>query len=166
MGDFGSPPALPAYASPAYLHPAQSQAPHPELRARVYVGNLSFGTDAESLGLAFSHVGEIVECTVSARYYAYINDACRLVVAARTHHWLVRTISQIVIDRDTGRSKGFAFITFTSDQAAAAAIGESNKCRNGVNPLVTVREHACPRPILLCKSNARVPPAFCMNPQN
>lgn len=48
----------------AYLGPPPPQLSHAELSRRVYVGNLAFSTDAESLGLAFSHVGQIADVVV------------------------------------------------------------------------------------------------------
>lgn len=34
--------------------------------------------------------------------------------------------AQVVMDRDTGRSKGFGFVEFSDSQAASAAIAEMN----------------------------------------
>ncbi len=34
--------------------------------------------------------------------------------------------AKVILDRDTGRSRGFGFVTFTSDEAAATAINEMN----------------------------------------
>ena len=42
-----------------FVGPPPPSLTHAELSRRVYVGNLAFSTDAESLGLAFSHVGAI-----------------------------------------------------------------------------------------------------------
>lgn len=59
--------------------------------SRLYVGNLSFNSDTESVRQAFSEIGEVTDV-------------------------------HIVMDRETGRSRGFAFVTMASDQLAAEAI--------------------------------------------
>jgi RNA recognition motif-containing protein len=58
-------------------------------------------------------------------------------------HGEVRS-AQVIMDRDTGRSKGFGFVEMSSDQEALAAIGALNgKDMDGRN--LTVNE-ARPRP--------------------
>jgi RNA recognition motif-containing protein len=51
---------------------------------------------------------------------------------------------QIIIDRDTGRSKGFAFVEMATDQEAQAAIAALNGQSSNGRPL-TVNE-ARPKP--------------------
>ncbi|MFO0816013.1 MAG: RNA-binding protein [Gemmatales bacterium] len=46
---------------------------------------------------------------------------------------------QIIMDRDTGRSKGFAFVEMSNDQEAQAAIAALNGQTSGGRPL-TVNE--------------------------
>jgi len=58
---------------------------------RLYVGNLSFDTDEQTLEQAFAQCGEVAEV-------------------------------KVVVDRDTGRSRGFAFVEMGSAEAARAAI--------------------------------------------
>ncbi len=60
---------------------------------RLYVGNLSFNTSAETLRECFSEVGEVTDV-------------------------------HIVSDRETGRSRGFGFVTMGSSEAAANAISQ------------------------------------------
>ncbi len=36
------------------------------------------------------------------------------------------TEAKVITDRDTGRSRGFGFVSFSDDQAASAAINEMN----------------------------------------
>ena len=62
---------------------------------KVYVGNLSYGMDDQSLADLFSQFGTV--------------DSAR-----------------VVMDRDTGRSKGFAFVEMGSDSEAATAIEKLN----------------------------------------
>lgn len=59
---------------------------------RLYVGNLSFQTTEDSLRAAFGGDGRQV------------------------------TEVKIMLDRDTGRSRGFAFVDMASDADAASAI--------------------------------------------
>ena len=62
---------------------------------RLYVGNLSFDSTADSLRTAFAALGEVTDV-------------------------------HLVSDRDTGRSRGFAFVTMGSAQEALKAITEMN----------------------------------------
>ena len=62
---------------------------------KIYVGNISFNMDEQSLTGLFSAYGTVE----SAR---------------------------IITDRDTGRSKGFAFVEMSSDNEAATAIEKLN----------------------------------------
>lgn len=62
---------------------------------KLYVGNLSWGTNDSSLHEAFARFGEITE-------------------------------AKVITDRDTGRSRGFGFVTFTEEQSAETAASEMN----------------------------------------
>ena len=62
-----------------------------ERRMRLYVGNLSYGTNDAMLTTAFSEFGTVDEAVV-------------------------------IMDRDTGRSKGFGFVTMNNDEEAKAAL--------------------------------------------
>lgn len=62
---------------------------------KIYVGNLSYNMDDQTLGNLFAAFGS-VEST------------------------------KIVTDRDTGRSKGFAFVEMSTDSEAATAIEKLN----------------------------------------
>ena len=62
---------------------------------KLYVGNLSYSMDDQSLGELFGQFGQVE----SAR---------------------------VITDRDSGRSKGFAFVEMASDSEAAAAIEKLN----------------------------------------
>jgi RNA recognition motif-containing protein len=63
--------------------------------SRLYVGNLSFDTNAETVRTLFAEVGEVTDV-------------------------------HVVTDRETGRSRGFAFVTMGSDAEAARAITALN----------------------------------------
>ena len=58
---------------------------------KLFVGNLSWGTDDQSLRQTFEAFGEVEEAVV-------------------------------ISDRDTGRSRGFGFVTFSDDEAADTAV--------------------------------------------
>ncbi|MGZ3772594.1 MAG: RNA recognition motif domain-containing protein [Pseudobdellovibrionaceae bacterium] len=62
---------------------------------KIYVGNLSFNVDDQSLGDLFSQYGQVES-------------------------------AKIITDRDSGRSKGFAFVEMSSDSEAATAIQKLN----------------------------------------
>lgn len=62
---------------------------------KIYVGNLSYQTDEETLRKTFSQYGD------------------------------VETVN-VIIDRETGRSKGFGFVEMPNDDQAKAAIDSLN----------------------------------------
>jgi len=62
---------------------------------RLYVGNLSFDTNEETLHQAFAQFGDVQE-------------------------------ARIVTDRETGRSRGFAFVSMVDEQGAKEAIAQMN----------------------------------------
>lgn len=65
------------------------------MSTRLYIGNLSFNSNADTVREAFSAFGAIEDV-------------------------------HLVSDRETGRPRGFAFVTMGSSEAAAKAIGEMN----------------------------------------
>jgi len=84
---------------------------------RLYVGNLSFQTTEASIQNAFSQNGRQV------------------------------TSVSLVMDRDTGRPRGFAFVEMASDGDAAAAIKEMNGAElDGRQLRVNEAEDKRPRP--------------------
>ncbi len=62
---------------------------------RLYVGNLSFNSTADSIRSAFQSVDEVTDV-------------------------------HLVTDRETGRSRGFAFVTMATEAAAKKAIEQMN----------------------------------------
>ena len=65
------------------------------MSSRLYVGNLSYDTDTETLRSAFQSAGEVTD-------------------------------AHVVTDRDSGRSRGFGFVTMGSDDQAKKAIETMN----------------------------------------
>lgn len=61
--------------------------------SKVYVGNLSWSTDDQSLGDIFSEYGDVVN-------------------------------AKVITDMETGRSKGFGFVTFSSSNEADSAVAQ------------------------------------------
>jgi RNA recognition motif-containing protein len=82
---------------------------------RLYVGNLSFHSTAESVKAAFQPHGEVSDV-------------------------------HVVTDRQTGQSRGFAFVTMGTDQEAAKAIASMNGADLDGRPLrVNEAEERKPR---------------------
>ncbi|OJJ02323.1 hypothetical protein ASPVEDRAFT_41817 [Aspergillus versicolor CBS 583.65] len=64
--------------------------------SKLYVGNLSWGTNTEALRHVFSEFGQVVDAIV-------------------------------MTDRETGRSRGFGFVTFSNESEAEAAQNSLNE---------------------------------------
>lgn len=62
---------------------------------KLYVGNLPYSADDQSLAATFSECGNVQS-------------------------------AKVIMDRDSGRSKGFAFVEMSTDSEAAAAIERFN----------------------------------------
>jgi RNA recognition motif-containing protein len=65
------------------------------MSSRLYVGNLSYDTDTESLRVAFAAAGEVTD-------------------------------AHVVTDRESGRSRGFGFVTMATPDLAKKAIETMN----------------------------------------
>jgi uncharacterized membrane protein YgcG len=72
-----------------------SRAREEDMGTRLYVGNLSYDTNADAIRELFSELGEVTDV-------------------------------HVVMDRDTGRPRGFAFVTMGSQEEAEKAIRETN----------------------------------------
>ncbi|KAF7349285.1 Heterogeneous nuclear ribonucleoprotein [Mycena sanguinolenta] len=64
--------------------------------SKLYIGNLSYRTDDDSLRNCFSSFGNVIDCIVMK-------------------------------DRDSGRSRGFGFVTYSGDAEAQQAIDQMNE---------------------------------------
>lgn len=83
---------------------------------RVFVGNLSWSVDDQSLQSFFGEFGRVVD-------------------------------ARVVIDRETGRSKGFGFVTFNSSNDADSAVNSCNGADlDGRSIRVTIAEARQRRP--------------------
>ena len=78
------------------------------MNTRLYVGNLSFNTNAEGVRAAFQEFGTVSDV-------------------------------HLVSDRETGRSRGFAFVTMGTPEEASKAIDQFNNTDFGGRNL-TVNE--------------------------
>jgi len=65
------------------------------MSSKLFIGNLSWNTNTESLREAFSRFGQVTDAIV-------------------------------MTDRETGRSRGFGFVTFSDESAAAKAVEAMN----------------------------------------
>src|SRR3954447_7294489 len=65
------------------------------MSSRLYVGNLSYDTDTETLRVAFAAAGEVTD-------------------------------AHVVTDRESGRSRGFGFVTMATPDLAKKAIETMN----------------------------------------
>ncbi|GAB2210017.1 hypothetical protein Droror1_Dr00015267 [Drosera rotundifolia] len=61
------------------------------MSTKLFVGGLSWNTNDDTLGSAFSSFGEVTE-------------------------------ARVIVDRDSGRSRGFGFVNFTTEESASSAM--------------------------------------------
>lgn len=82
---------------------------------KIYVGNLSYSVDSNTLADTFAEYGTVQS-------------------------------AKVIIDRDTNRSKGFAFVEMSTSEEAARAIAELNGTELGGRQLnVTEAKPMAPR---------------------
>jgi RNA recognition motif-containing protein len=92
----------------------------PPQSARIYVGNIPWSVTDEALGAMFSPVGRVVEAKV--RTFRAGDGS----LAPSSRQLQSRAlVTQIMMDRHTGRSRGYGFVTFATVEEAVMAIRES-----------------------------------------
>ncbi|KAK9159903.1 hypothetical protein Syun_006244 [Stephania yunnanensis] len=74
---------------------------------KLFIGGLSYGTDDQSLRDAFASFGDVNE-VLKILFDLYLMG---LIGAAR-----------VITDRDTGRSRGFGFVDFATQDCASSAM--------------------------------------------
>ncbi|RWW15732.1 hypothetical protein GW17_00020416 [Ensete ventricosum] len=83
---------------------------------KVFVGGLSYGTDDQSLRETLTNFGEVVE----GKWLFFFTEKIKKLLYNQTH--MFSCAARVIMDRETGWSRGFGFVTFTSNEEASAAI--------------------------------------------
>jgi RNA recognition motif-containing protein len=94
------------------------------MSAKLFIGGLSWSTDDNSLRSAFEQHGEVVDGTKKSQ------PPARFALSpspSLTFSSLFVSIAKVVLDRDTGKSRGFGFVTFSSPDEADAAKNALNQ---------------------------------------
>ncbi|EMD37781.1 hypothetical protein CERSUDRAFT_73600 [Gelatoporia subvermispora B] len=92
------------------------------MSAKVYVGNLSWNTTDDTLRSAFAPFGNVLDVRLAylrTRGCAFQYEQLRVPKSQGP--------SIVMRDRDTGRSRGFGFVTYSSSMEADSAISNLNE---------------------------------------
>ncbi|KAE9616513.1 putative RNA recognition motif domain-containing protein [Lupinus albus] len=92
---------------------------------RAFVGGLAWATDSESLEKAFSPYG-FGSHTITIWISCYPILICDFSPICLRYLLLFFILVTIINDRETGRSRGFGFVTFASEQSLKDAIEALN----------------------------------------
>ncbi|KAA3475774.1 glycine-rich RNA-binding protein 2, mitochondrial-like [Gossypium australe] len=96
--------------------------------SKLFVGGISFQTDDQSLREAFSKYGEVIDVCLCLGAYAIdsLIEICLFVSNFEFAYAIGAPIdfpvARIIMDRETGRSRGFGFVTYTSSEDASSAL--------------------------------------------
>ena len=103
-----------AYSSP------RSRPPRGEDPGRLFVGNLPYTFTSEELSEAFAEAARVDDAQVPPPCPPQTDQTPSAV--SEEQPWLMALLLQIIYDKVTNRSRGFAFITMATAEEAAKAI--------------------------------------------
>jgi RNA recognition motif-containing protein len=83
---------------------------------QIFVSGLSYSIDDHNLREEFANYGTIVE-GISFPFLGFTHLGTALLLTDA-----LSSSAKIIMDRETGRSRGFGFVTYTSSEEASAAI--------------------------------------------
>ncbi|KAG5607631.1 hypothetical protein H5410_029123 [Solanum commersonii] len=113
------------------------------MSSRLFVGGLSWGTDDQSLKEAFTSFGDVVD----GKFATKAVKCFRLsLFVAQAVNVLPLFLSKVIIDRDSGRSRGFGFVNFSDEDCAKEAMNAMDGQQlHGRNIRVNLAQERAPR---------------------